>query len=438
MTPNELANKILNNHFKTKHLVHLGSDTSHGQFYAYDDKSGIWIERDIKEIEGIVDSIDPEASNTKYANTCKKLAIRAAGNVEMNSHANLINLQNGMYDPITDELFPHAYDYYSTIQLNFKLDREARPTKWLKFLDTIFYEEEEKGQIPTLQEFMGYSFLPRASFQKALLFHGSAGTGKSTVEAVWMKMFKEDTYTATGLKDISNPRSIYRFHNSLVNFSDETQEGMKLDGEIFKQIVGGITPIEGVKIYSEAIKFVPFTRMVILTNHLPIIVDSSNATWRRLLLLSVSRQIPDEEKILNFENTLIDEIPAIFNWCMEGYRRLEQNQCFSECLLSKKLLGQYKVESDPVEQFVLYQYRGINIGDFVEVSIREIFDDYCEWFKGYTGEGGKAMHVSQRTFTSRIREKFNKQHNLFVFTDKKLTDGVRGFTITCVGKEDEE
>ena len=47
----------------------------------------------------------------------------------------------------------------------------ARPVRWLKFLSELMYEED----IPTLQEFMGYTLIPTTRAQKMLLVIGNGG-----------------------------------------------------------------------------------------------------------------------------------------------------------------------------------------------------------------------------------------------------------------------
>ncbi len=54
------------------------------------------------------------------------------------------------------------------------------PTRWLTFLDELFYAED----IPTLQEFIGYCLIPSNKGQRMMVIKGSGGEGKSQIGSV--------------------------------------------------------------------------------------------------------------------------------------------------------------------------------------------------------------------------------------------------------------
>lgn len=432
MTNSEIANEIIKNHFKTVNILYTGDDSQRGEYYSYGVKrKGTWDEVTKVALDKHTDNTNPQANNATYNNVRTKVAVRTHKDAKMNNTPTLINLHNGMYDPFESKLKPHARDYYSTTQLDFEYKAADVCPKWLKFLDTMFYSDEEKTQIPLLQEFMGYSFLPDASFQKALVVHGVAHSAKSTLEKYWQKMLGEDTYTATALANISDKLNIYNFRNQLMNFCDETAENIPIHDATFKALVSGEN-VEGRAHFKMPEKYIPFIRFAIFTNHLPIITDSSEGIWRRLLLITLDKEIPTESRIRDYERFMFDEISGVFNWCMEGLRRLYRNDNFTIPDIMEKRLSEYKLESDPVSQFVLeyiideenYRFEGRKILKKV------LYGLYCDWLYA---SNKKATPIGPRKFYGRVRARFNKDNDLITFEDALFTGGQRGFKIIYKG-----
>lgn len=68
------------------------------------------------------------------------------------------------------------------------------PTTWLQFLNGLLYPED----IPTLQEFMGYCFLPTTKGQKMLMLIGRGGEGKSRIGVVLRALLGSNMSLAAG------------------------------------------------------------------------------------------------------------------------------------------------------------------------------------------------------------------------------------------------
>ena len=69
----------------------------------------------------------------------------------------------------------------------------SEPVRWLKFLNELMYEED----IPTLQEFMGYTLIPTTRAQKMLLVIGNGGEGKSRIGRVLRSILGDNMNTTS-------------------------------------------------------------------------------------------------------------------------------------------------------------------------------------------------------------------------------------------------
>lgn len=73
----------------------------------------------------------------------------------LNENRDLINLLNGMYDTVNNELIPHDLKYLSTIQVPIEFDEEATCPIFEKLLEEWFEGDQER--ITKAIEWLGYS-----------------------------------------------------------------------------------------------------------------------------------------------------------------------------------------------------------------------------------------------------------------------------------------
>lgn len=111
----------------------------------------------------------------KYLNALKL----AAYCQELPIQEDRIHFQNGTYF-IEDRRFTPEKEFCLN-RLPVRYNPEApEPVRWKKFLDELLYPED----IPTLQEFMGYTLLPSNKGQKMMIIIGNGGEGKSRIGRV--------------------------------------------------------------------------------------------------------------------------------------------------------------------------------------------------------------------------------------------------------------
>ena len=74
----------------------------------------------------------------------------------------------------------------------------------------------------------------------------------------------------------------------------------------------GMAPLTGIRLP---------TRLMLLANELPAFQDPSGALECRLIVLKTNRSFYGKEDI-HLTNKLLEELPAILNWAIEGLNRL--------------------------------------------------------------------------------------------------------------------
>src|SRR5690606_20057924 len=88
----------------------------------------------------------------------------------------LVNVRNGLLDPMTGRLYRHTPKYLSIVQLPVRWDPRAYHQRLDQFLDEVLPSRETRM---LLEEAIGYCLLPDMRYQKAIMLLGEGENGKS-------------------------------------------------------------------------------------------------------------------------------------------------------------------------------------------------------------------------------------------------------------------
>jgi putative DNA primase/helicase len=84
----------------------------------------------------------------------------------------------------------------------------------------------------------------------------------------------------------------------------------------------------------------------------PFIEDTSHGMWRRLYIINFPHCFSEKEMDVHLTEKLRSELSGIFNWAIEGYKRLKRNNfIFSQGETMQEAKDRYKTESDSVLSF---------------------------------------------------------------------------------------
>jgi putative DNA primase/helicase len=118
-----------------------------------------------------------------------------------------------------------------------------------------------------------------------------------------------------------------------------------------------------------------YTRFVIMTNELPRINDASGALTSRIVLLTMQTSFYNREN-LDLTNELLEELPAIFNWSLDGLARLRERRRFLAPQSSKQAIELLEDLASPVGAFVR-KWCVTGPDEYEKVNV--LYDAYCKW-----------------------------------------------------------
>jgi putative DNA primase/helicase len=264
----------------------------------------------------------------------------------------LINFSNGTLEINNgnERMRGFCKDDRLTYQLPFAMDKDAKCPMFDRFLNQVLPDSSSRDVIA---EFFGWPFIRGLKLEVALLLYGDGANGKSVIFDVVRAMLGKENVTNIGLSMLSTPENRIMLASSLLNYASEFDG--KCNSGTFKKMVSG-EPLEARHRYRDPFVMNDYARLAFNVNELPKDIEHTHGFFRRFLIVPFPVTISEEEMDPNLARKIIAaELPGVFNWVMQGMRRLLANQKFTECLAAKESLDAYRTESDTIAMFLTDQ-----------------------------------------------------------------------------------
>jgi putative DNA primase/helicase len=265
----------------------------------------------------------------------------------------LINLKNGTFEitPSEIKLKPFNRADFMTYQLPFEYTPEANAPIFAEYLDKVLPESQLQH---ILAEYLGYVFIQPTTLklEKTLLLYGTGANGKSVFYEIVRRLLGEQNTSEYSLQSLTNDNGYFRamIANKLVNYASEING--KLEASIFKQLVSG-EPVEARLPYGKPFMLTQYAKLIFNCNELPKDVEYTVAYFRRFLIIPFEVTIPEAEQDKQLAQKIIaSELSGVFNWVLQGLKRLLDQKQFTECESVKRAREQYEKESDSVKLFL--------------------------------------------------------------------------------------
>ncbi len=239
-----------------------------------------------------------------------------------------LTMQNGLYDLSQHELIEHNPSIFTTNLLPYDHDPAAVCPRWLQYLDEVFISDAET--IKFVQEAVGYAF--HKSIPKAVLFFiiGDGGNGKSVFIDVISSLCGKENVCNISLNKLNDEKYLPELFGKMINVSGETPNKKCMNTDLVKAVVAGDW-VTGREVYKKPSKFKPYAKHYLGMNTLPDIEDNTHGMWRRIHVIEFPRKFAEHEMDVELTEKLMAELSGIFNWALEGYKRLDgQKFIFSE------------------------------------------------------------------------------------------------------------
>ena len=308
-----------------------------------------------------------------------------------------INLMNGTFVISPESQYLRGYDKkdFLTYQLPFEYEPGADAPGFKKYLDTVLPDIQQQM---ILAEYIGYVFISQKNIklEKSLILYGSGANGKSVFFEIITALLGNENVTSYSLQSLTdeNGYSRAKLSDKLLNYASEISP--RMDSTIFKALVSG-EPVEARLPYCEPFIVEDYAKLIFNTNELPKDIEHTDAFFRRFIILHFCVTIPEEDRDPELAKKIISsELAGVFNWVLEGLKRLLKQKRFTYSEEADNTLHNYQINSDSVQIFLNDEGYVKDINK--EISLKGLYTDY----KIYCNNSGYKP-CSLKVFSERLR-----------------------------------
>lgn len=294
-------------------------------------------------------------------------------------------------------------------QAGCEFDAEAECPNWLKFLEEVQPDPDVRAW---LQRLAGYCLTGKIDQQIFVVNFGMGNNGKSVFWNILRQLCGSYAVTAQFDTFVEKDRNdsirndIARLDKVRLVVANEGQNGARLDEGMVKQITGG-DEVTARFLQREFFSFKPKFKVILISNHKPVISGNDNGIWRRVMLVPWNVKIPAERVDISLEGKLLKELPGILNWAIEGLQKYTE---VGLAVLPAALVianADYRKDSDIIG---LWMNDLATFDKYAKTPLRDVYESYKNWAHD---NGHKPM--SSKSLGDRLKE--------------------RGITDTRLGKE---
>jgi putative DNA primase/helicase len=265
----------------------------------------------------------------------------------------LLNLHNGTLDLRTRELHPHRRDDLITKLAGCAYDPNAKCPTFLAFLERIFDGSLEMREF--VKRLAGYCLTAEVREHVLPIFWGDGSNGKTTLIETMLALLGEyGTIAPPELLVVrrrrDHPTELMDLMGARFAAAVETPLGASLAETLVKNLTGG-DRIKARHVFKDYVEFPPTHKLVMATNHRPVIEGTDNAIWRRLLLVPFTVTIAPEDQDEHLIDKLILELPGVLNWTVQGCADWQQGGLEPPKAV-KVATKAYREESDHLPAFL--------------------------------------------------------------------------------------
>lgn len=281
-------------------------------------------------------------------------------------------IENGILDLETLTVSPHDPSVPFTYRLPVAFDPGATCPTFERFISEVV---PDAGEREKLHRLFGYCLEPGNPYQSAFLVVGAGNNGKTTALCLLRDLLGSESVSGETLQSLCEGRfGTYSLWGKLANIcTDIPASPIRYTGT-FKMLTGGEDSVRAERKFTDAFFFTNPAKLVFSANELPPVEsDRSYAFWRRWVTVDFPVDLTGSED-RDLPAKLRAELPGVFNWAIEGLRRLRAARGFPTS--PGGLKEEWRRRSEPLYWFVSER---VNIGASEEVLKADLYQAYAEF-----------------------------------------------------------
>lgn len=237
---------------------------------------------------------------------------------KFDSNPYLRNARNCTIDLRTMEMLPHNKDDFIT----YVDEYDYEPGRFSKLFweillqvtleDNSYLVEGRADVAKFIMRWFGYCMTGLTREQVMAIFWGGGSNGKSSIIDIMTRVMRSTSGTAApgllmgGGRD-RHPTEIAHLMGKRLVVAHETSEGASLNEAFVKQATGGDV-LTARRMRTDFFEFNPTHKILLLTNHKPVIKSQDEGIWRRMSVVPHNARFGTAEEVLSGKATHLKDL----------------------------------------------------------------------------------------------------------------------------------
>jgi len=340
-------------------------------FYILDNKG--LIDNEIKEILG-------DTWTTAFRNDIMLYlqSERTVNRDEIALPTSLINLNNGVYNLVTNELLYHSPDYKFLYKIPCNYNTKAKCPKISKYFKSTL----EPEFIELSQEIFGYCLYSGYPFAAIFYLYGIGGNGKSVWIHLLQTLLGKEGASSQEIGALSKNRfASASLYGKLANICGELTSRDLKETDLIKRLTSGeyiSAEFKG----KDSFDFKNTAKLITACNEIPYCNDMTDGWEQRQFVIPFLRTFRGTSKDkTELKEQLVKsqtEMEGLLLWTLEGLKRLLKNKGFS---YPGDHIKAYYCYRDSLARFISECTSRRDCEDYE--TMENIYNCYIEWCKKY-------------------------------------------------------
>ncbi|UWD34042.1 DNA primase family protein [Mesomycoplasma molare] len=365
------------------------------QLFVFDKEEEIYKRADDNFLMGLMLKENKMLKKAQLSEVLNHLKVTTAI-PEKEPEKNIVALKNTYYNLETYRKIKPDDKYFVISKINVEYNRRYLRTETIdKFFNNITLND--KQLINILYEYIGYCLTPDTRYQKSLLLYGpTASNGKSTFLEVLTNFFSVENVSFLSFEELNGRFSTSTLIDKMVNIGADISTDHIKDPSKFKKLSSGDN-VEAEFKGKDMFSFKNKAKLIFAANKLPTTSEKSYGYFRRFLIVPFDAEFKGNNDDKNVLDKLLtkNNMNVLFNYAIEGLKRLREKGGFTESDKVNDILTEYERNNNSVvlylENSVQHSEEEIKAG--LNIHDKAIFELYLD-YKQYCGDFGyKALSL---------------------------------------------
>ncbi len=281
-------------------------------------------------------------------------------------------LENGEFiELVTDDFSPY--------NIEIEYDPEAEPDPLVdQYIDHLTKSDPDYRAL--LLEILGHTLIVDPELKRMLakffIFVGDGGNGKGTLLEIIRKILGQKNVTGMSISELADERYLPSFKGMLANLGDDIQDQAINDKDM--KTLKNISTCDFIstrELYKGAENLYFTGSLIFTSNHILKSWEKGESYKRRVMWLPMYTRVTKKDP--KFITNLTSE-RALKYWIrliVEGYKRLYEQEQFTESKIVDRFNEQYHRENNPALEYV----EEAEEADFDTLPVKEVYEEYEKW-----------------------------------------------------------